>query len=89
MKLPNLFRRIFQSFSCKKAFPSLYLIRFMFFLFLYFILFYFLQNEKGERTYTHKEVTTVQYGAVVGQVNMAHQPPNSTVRAFTVSCKPS
>lgn len=29
----------------------------------------------GERPYIHQEIQTVQYGAVIGQVNMAHQPP--------------
>ncbi|XP_055324815.1 talin-2 isoform X2 [Sitodiplosis mosellana] len=29
----------------------------------------------GERPYVHQEIQTVQYGAFIGQVNMAHQPP--------------
>ncbi|KAH8306929.1 hypothetical protein KR044_001207 [Drosophila immigrans] len=31
----------------------------------------------GERTFTQNEVQTVQYGAFVGQVNHAHQPPTT------------
>lgn len=29
----------------------------------------------GEKSYTQGELQTVQYGAFVGQVNHAHQPP--------------
>lgn len=29
----------------------------------------------GERPYIHQEIQSVQYGAIIGQVNMAHQPP--------------
>lgn len=31
----------------------------------------------GEKSYTQGELQTVQYGAFVGQVNHAHQPPTS------------
>lgn len=30
---------------------------------------------KGEKSYTHGDMQSVQYGAVIGQVNLAHQPP--------------
>lgn len=34
-----------------------------------------LRGSDNERPYVHQEIQTVQYGAVVGQVNLAHQPP--------------
>lgn len=37
---------------------------------------------KGEKSYTHGDMQSVQYGAVIGQVNLAHQPP--TVRFFVL-----
>ncbi|KPU78180.1 uncharacterized protein Dana_GF24334, isoform D [Drosophila ananassae] len=38
----------------------------------------------GERSFTQNEVQTVQYGAFVGQVNHAHQPPTQVViQCFT------
>lgn len=37
---------------------------------------------KGEKSYTHGDMQSVQYGAVIGQVNLAHQPP--TVSFFVL-----
>ncbi|XP_037034773.1 talin-2 isoform X2 [Bradysia coprophila] len=34
-----------------------------------------MRGSDGERSYTHGDMQTVQYGAIVGQVNLAHQPP--------------
>lgn len=31
--------------------------------------------KKGSRPYTTGEMQTTQFGAIVGQVNLAHQPP--------------
>lgn len=45
------------------------------FLFLYTLRFSLSIWLTGERTFTQNEVQTVQYGAFVGQVNHAHQPP--------------
>lgn len=36
----------------------------------------------GERPYIHQEIQTVQYGAFIGQVNMAHQPPTVSYNFF-------
>lgn len=36
---------------------------------------FFFNLKAGERPYIHQEIQTVQYGAFIGQVNMAHQPP--------------
>ncbi|KAH8322033.1 hypothetical protein KR059_000878 [Drosophila kikkawai] len=36
-----------------------------------------IRNYDAERPFTHNEVQTVQYGAFVGQVNHAHQPPTT------------
>ncbi|XP_036337556.1 talin-2 [Rhagoletis pomonella] len=45
-----------------------------------------LRASDGERKYTQGEVQTVQYGAFVGQVNHAHQPPTTKeVRISTVN----
>lgn len=38
--------------------------------------------DSGERPYIHQEIQTVQYGAVIGQVNMAHQPPTVSFFSF-------
>lgn len=39
----------------------------------------------GEKPYTQGEIQTVQYGAFVGQVNLAHQPPTvSRIFCFLV-----
>lgn len=39
------------------------------------------KNEyKGSRPYTTGEMNSAQFGAIVGQVNLAHQPP--MVRLF-------
>lgn len=38
-----------------------------------------LRGSDNERPYIHQEIQTVQYGAVVGQVNLAHQPPTVTI----------
>lgn len=54
--------RVFVTYVC------LYIFVFFFFSSLFF---FFL----GERSYTQGELQTVQYGAIVGQVNHAHQPP--------------
>lgn len=36
----------------------------------------------GERPYVHQEIQTVQYGAFIGQVNMAHQPPTVSSKYY-------
>ncbi|XP_073841689.1 talin_middle and talin-RS domain-containing protein rhea isoform X2 [Musca autumnalis] len=36
-----------------------------------------MRADDGEKSYTQGELQTVQYGAFVGQVNHAHQPPTS------------
>lgn len=33
----------------------------------------------GERSYTHGDSQSVQYGAVIGQVNLAHQLPSVSI----------
>lgn len=32
-------------------------------------------QKKGSRPYTTGEMNSAQFGAIVGQVNLAHQPP--------------
>jgi hypothetical protein len=39
--------------------------------------------KKGSRPYTTGEMNSAQFGAIVGQVNLAHQPP--MVRAMIMN----
>ncbi|GAB0095550.1 talin-1 [Sergentomyia squamirostris] len=48
-----------------------------------------MRGSDGERSYTHGDMTNVQYGAIVGQVNVAHQPPLSKeIRISSVLTEP-
>lgn len=59
---------------------SLQLVNFLFSLSSFMIFFFFyvhfmISCTKGSRPYATGEMNSAQYGAIVGQVNLAHQPP--------------
>lgn len=62
-------------------------LNFNFFLYNFFHLHFFYDfimgvDKKGSRPYTTGEMNSAQFGAIVGQVNLAHQPP--MVRFFFI-----
>ncbi len=39
--------------------------------------------KKGSRSYTTVETNSTQFGAIVGQVNLAHQPPMVRIMIYS------
>jgi hypothetical protein len=70
-----------QTFVCS-FFSHLQFLIYDFSLFSFFLIYNF--HRKGSRPYTTGEMNSAQFGAIVGQVNLAHQPPMVRIIMFII-----